>query len=231
MKKIKLYITLVGSLFLMVSCLDDLDNYQAPNAQFYGSIRDYQTNELIQQDIINGAQIEYIEHGYTNPVAQYMIFKPDGTFRNNLMFKGDYTVTPVRGNFVPVESSEIHIEGETEHNFIVQPYLRIKNASIQKVGTKVRATFNIQQTVSNRVLGIGLYVYPEPWVGKSINILSVEQGVNAVVNENTLFTLEIDLPSNVNTLVPGKQYFFRVGALIDAPEAKPNYAPAVRLTI
>jgi hypothetical protein len=230
MKKIKLF-ALLGSLFAMVSCLDDLDNYQAPDAQFYGSIRDYQTNELIQQDIINGAQIEYIEHGYTNPVAQYMIFKPDGTFRNNLMFKGDYTVTPVRGNFVPVGPSEIHIEGETEHNFIVQPYLRIKNASIQKVGSKIIATFNVQQTVSHRVLGIGLYVHPEPSVGKYMNILSVEQGINAVVNENSLFTLEIDLPSHVNILVPGKQYFFRVGALIDAPEAKPNYAAAVRLAI
>jgi hypothetical protein len=64
-----------------------------------------------------------------------------------------------------------------------------------------------------------------------MNILSVEQGINAVVNENSLFTLEIDLPSHVNILVPGKQYFFRVGALIDAPEAKPNYAAAVRLAI
>ena len=43
--------------------------------------------------------------------------------------------------------------------------------------------------------------------------------------------LEIDLPSNITFLKPGGKYYFRVGALIDAAQAKLNYAPAVRIEI
>src|SRR5690554_6827376 len=92
-------------LILFYSC--ELDNYAAPDSTIYGGIYDEITNELIQQDIINGVQIEYIEHGYNNPQTQYLILKPDGTYRNNLMFANTYTITPVRGNFVPIDSETI----------------------------------------------------------------------------------------------------------------------------
>ena len=229
MKKIKFYIIVILGILFMGSCT--LDNYDAPNAKFYGTIIDSETNKPIEQDIINGAQIEYTENAYENPTIQYMIFKTDGTFRNNLMFSGEYTFTPVRGNFVPIEPQVIQIEGETKFDFVVQPYIRIKNATIQKVGTKVVATFNIQQTVVDKVSKIGLYANPEPSVGQPMRVVFVEKTINAVTNESTVYTLEIDLPSNVTKLIPGKQYFFRIGALISAAEAKPNYAPAIRLAL
>ncbi len=229
MKKIELYIILLLDILLIGSCT--LDNYDAPNAKFYGSILDNETNEPIEQDIISGSQIEYTEHGFDNPTVQYMTFKTDGTFRNNLMFAGTYTFTPVRGNFVPVEPKEIEIQGDTKYDFVAQPYIRVKNASIQIIGTKVVATFNLQQTVTNNVSRIGLYAHLEPSVGQPMRVVAAEKNINAVTNESTLYTLEIDLPSNVTKLVPGKQYFFRIGALITASEAKYNYAPAVRLSI
>ena len=58
------------------SCnLLEIDNYDGPNASIEGKILDIETGELVEQDIIDGAQIEYIEHGFENQEIQYMIIK------------------------------------------------------------------------------------------------------------------------------------------------------------
>src|SRR5690554_4274096 len=132
MKTLK-YIGIALMGLVLGSCeLDQLDNYDGPNATISGGIYDYQTGELVEQDIINGMQIEYVEHGFDNPQTQYMVVKNDGTYRNNLMFSGTYTIQPVRGNFVPVEAQEIEVSGDTRHDFEVQPYIRVRNVEIQK---------------------------------------------------------------------------------------------------
>ena len=229
MKKIKFYFATIIILVIAGSC--EIDNYDGPNAAFYGTIIDNVTQGPIEQDIINGAQIEYIEQGFANPKSQYLIIKTDGTFRNNQMFAGTYSIRPVKTNFVPVGSQEIEINGETKLDFLVQPYIRVNDVTIQKSGTKIVATFKIQQTVTDDVIKIGLYAHPEPSVGEPMNTVKTEQDINAVTDENTVYTLEIDLTSSSSVLKPGKQYFFRVGALIDAPESMFNYDTAVRIAI
>ena len=51
------------TLFAVTSCdLLEIDNYDGPNATIEGKILDIETGELVEQDIIDGAQIEFIEH-------------------------------------------------------------------------------------------------------------------------------------------------------------------------
>ncbi len=229
MKKIKLYIPALLLLFAANAC--KIDNYPAPDSQLHGTFLDIETNEPVEQDIIRGSTIEYIEHGYASQTKQVMIVKNDGTYRNNLIFSNTYTITPVRGNFVPTQSQEVTVKGETQLDFKVQPYIRVKDAKIEKIGTKVVATFKLQQTVINNVKKIGLYAHPEPGVGEPMRTVLADQEINAVIDPNKVYKLEIDLPSNSSNLKTGSQYFFRVGAIIDAPESKFNYAKAVRLTL
>jgi hypothetical protein len=232
MKSIKTLSIALLSLFLLGGCeLNELDNYDGPNASINGGIYDQETGELIQQDIINGMQIEYTEHGYDNPQIQYVVVKNDGTYRNNLMFAGTYTIRPVRGNFVPVESEEIVVKGNTVKNFEVQPYIRVRNVQIEKQENKVVATFNLDQTVTNKVSRIGLFAHQEPNVGAPLNAVASVVNFNQVSNDVTQYRLEINLEANSGNLKPGNKYYFRVGALIDAPEAKYNYAPPVLLEI
>lgn len=232
MKTFKKYIILMIGAVLISSCnLSEIDNYDGPNAVMYGGIYDIETGELVEQDIIRGMQIEYVEDGYSNPETQYLVVKNDGTYMNKLMFANTYTITPVRGNFVPIGPRGISIKGETKVDFQVQPYIRIKNANIQRQGNKVIATFNLEQTVSNRVSRIALFAHQEPNVGDPLNVVSSQQTLNAVVDEETTYTLEIDLDANANVLKPGSPYYFRIGALINAPEAKFNYITATRLTL
>lgn len=229
MKNIKVYISAVWLIFAASAC--SIDNYPAPDSQLYGTFLDVETSEPVEQDIIRGSTIEFIEHGYASQTKQTMIVKNDGTYRNNLIFSNTYTVTPVRGNFVPAGPQEVTVKGATKLDFKVQPYIRVKDVKIEKVGTKVVATFKLQQTVINNVKKIGLYVHPEPAVGEPMRTVLADQEINAVTDPGKVYKLEMDIPSNSSNLKAGSQYFFRVGAIIDAPESKFNYAKAVRLTL
>lgn len=231
MEKIKLNLiaVIIATAGMFASC--ELDNYEAPTAELSGSFIDAETEELVQQDIIRGTEIRLTEHGYDPVANQYLNAKPDGTYMDKLLFANTYTVQPERGNFVPVEEQEIVIEGQTTLDFIVTPYIRVNDVSIVKSGSKIIATFKLQQNVSNKVRTIGLYGHPNSIAGQPIRTVATEMAINAVVDPNQVFTLQIDLPSNSSRLEAGNQYFFRVGALIDMGEAKFNYAPAVRLSI
>ncbi|SEW36743.1 DUF3823 domain-containing protein [Chitinophaga arvensicola] len=229
MNKLK-YIFFATALALgMTSC--EKDNYDGPTAGLSGRFVDVKTKELIEQDIILGTTIEIIEHGYASRTPQALIVKTDGTYANTMLFANTYTVTPVRGNFLPVDSQVVDIKGQTTLDFSVTPYIRVQDVSIVKSGTKVVATFKLEQNVINNVKKIGLYAHSDARVGEPMRLVASEINLNAPSDPTHVYTLEIDLAANSNTLKPGNKYYFRVGALIDAGEAKPNYRPAVRLDI
>ena len=226
MKKIILYTGVVMSL-LLSSC--ELDNYDAPDAKFFGSIIDSDTNEPIPQDLIQGSVIDYIELGYENPQIQQLRFKADGTFRNNLMFSGSYVVQPVRGNFFEVPADTIEIGGDTEYTFSALPYIRINdvNIEINADTSKVIATFKLEQVSTAPIKSLMLVGDLSPSLGIGIRAATQGANVNAVVDPTQVFTLEL----KTKTLERGRDYFFRVCAVIDLPEAKYNFCPAVRLGI
>lgn len=204
--------------------LNELDNYDPPTAGLNGSFIDEETGELVEQDIIRGSVIELVEHGYDPVSPQYLIVKNDGTYENSRLFANTYTVQPVRTNFKVVDPVDVVISGQTKLDFLVTPYIRIKDVEITKSGDKIIANFRLEQTSVSNILRIGLYAHPDPHVGEPMQIAKIEQNINAVVDPNQVHTLELDI--NDPDLKDSNLYFFRVGALIDVPEAKFNYAPA-----
>lgn len=215
-------------LLTIKSC--SLDNYEKPNAILFGSFIDQETGELIEQDIINGTKITVIEHGFETPQEQYLVVKNDGTYRNTMMFPNTYTIQPKRGNFVQIDPVDLVIKNETKLDFLVLPFLRIKNPQIYKSANKIKATFNIEQTSIDKVQKIGLYVDPEPSVGEYKRVFAKEIPIGMQVDSSELLTIEIDL-NTVSELKSGKSYYFRIGALLNVPEAKSNYAKAVKIQI
>ena len=226
MKFNNFYILVIVAL-LFGSC--ELDNYDAPDAKFFGSIVDSETNEKIPQDLIQGSVIEYIEQGFENPQIQQLRFKADGTFRNNLMFSGTYQIQPVRGNFQAVLAEMIDINGDTEYTFNTIPYIRINDVTMElnADSSKVIASFKLEQTVSSPVKSLMLVADLNPSVGVGIRTATQGANINSVVDPNEVFTLELKTKS----LDKGKDYFFRVCALIDVPEAKYNFNEAIRIGI
>lgn len=230
MKNIHFLIIMIAGALLFNSC--ELDNYEAPDSSLYGSIIDSETGELIESDIIGGTQIEVIEQGFENPSTQRLIVKVDGTYRNDLMFAGTYKLPPVTvGNFVPqADTLTLEINGETKYDFLVQPYIRIKDANISIEGTKITATFKLEQTVENKVSEIGLWGHTSPSVGEPLQFGKKTKKINKVIDPEEEYELVMDVRTDKD-FIKGKPYFFRIGAIIDADQAEYNYAPAVRLTI
>ena len=145
------------------------------------------------------------------------------------MFSGSYEIQPVRGNFLEVPVETIEIKGDTEHNFSTLPYIRIKevNISLSEDSTKVIAQFKMEQLVPEPVKTLMLVGDLNPSVGIGIRTATQGKNVNAVVNPDDVFTLELKTKS----LDKGRDYFFRICALIDIPEAKYNFCPAVKIGI
>lgn len=229
MKTISRILIILFMSLLIPSC--ELDNYDVPDAQIHGSFLDFETGELVEQDIINGAVIEFVETGYTQ--IQIMPIKNDGTYRNNLIFSGEYTFTPKRGNFEPLEPQIVQVKGDTKLDFIVKPFVRINNVEIFRNGDYIKAVFTVKQTGYDQLLKVALFAFSEPSVGFSINSARIEIPVGKWLAEETTYSIQMPInESNDGRSVnpkPGKPYFFRIGAIVDFPEAKYNYAPAVRI--
>ena len=230
MKNIKGILILLIGVFLFNSC--ELDNYEGPNASLSGAFVDVQTGEFIESDIISGTRIGLIEQGYENPATQWLIVKNDGTYRNDMLFAGTYSIPPIMGgNFVPQQDTLIlELSGNTVYDFEVLPYIRIKDASITSDGMEVTATFRLEQTVDTlNVVRVGLYGHREPTVGEPMQNGRQQRVLNRRVDPDEEFSLSLRL--RPRDFPPGQPYHFRIGAVIDVPEAKYNYAPAVRLMI
>ena len=227
MRKSSIFAMMAILLASVTSC--EKDNYDAPDSSIFGSFIDEETGQLVEQDIYNGTVIEYVEEGYST--TETMVVKNDGTYRNNLMFSANYTMTPVRGNFEPLEPRQVRGSGATQVDFLVKPYLRLEDVEIFRNGDIIRASFKLTQTGFDKVKTVGLFVFPEPTVGYQMNTVKVEMAVGERFKHPQQFNINLNIPANSANLKTGKSYFFRVGAIVDVPEAKFNYAPAIRITI
>lgn len=247
MKRIKIYIAAILGVCVATSCeMNKLDNYAAPDAQVYGGIYDADNQSvLIQQDLVSGSTLEYVENydpTDANPPKQSVNFKQDGTYRNNLMFSGNYKYfLPLKGNFVvPDTTKDVNIhKGGNELNFYAKPYCRVTDVSISQVGNKIVGTCKVDNIMWNaanagsyRTVTVGLYSHMTKLVvGQPAFILRAEisnPDDATIADKNHVYTMEIELnDENKKKLVPGQTYYFRVGARVNAPESKFNYGGEV----
>ena len=113
----------VAAVFAAVSC--GKDNYALPEETFKGSFIDKDTGELLQVGP-GDLRIRMYEYSWSdNPTPYDFNAKQDGTFNNTKIFKGTYGIVP-EGPFVPLEEIRLEIEGEVQHDFYVEPFLRVE---------------------------------------------------------------------------------------------------------
>lgn len=225
------YILFLMVLIFVSSC--EIDNYDAPNGELYGTFIDVETNEPVQSEIVQGTVIQLIELGWAeNPtnITQTLLVQNDGTYRNSMIFEGEYRISAVQGNFQPVTPIEtFEIKGSTKLDFSVTPFLRIKDASVVKNGNMVTATFKIEKTTADNVARIGLYAHPNVAVGVNTSLVRAESSTDLNSDPNITYTLQINL--NNQNFIAGRSYYFRIGALSSVAGARFNYAPAIKITI
>ncbi|WP_262245898.1 DUF3823 domain-containing protein [Parapedobacter soli] len=220
---------LMCGLLLFSSC--ELDNYGGPDAQLSGRIIDSETGEPIQSDIVEGTTIKIIEHGYDPVTPQYLRVKTDGTYANTMLFANTYTIQPDQRNFSQIDVQEIEIGKDTQLDFMVTPYIRVKDVSIKQEGNNIIAEFKLQQLTTDAVKKIGLYASGESIVGERVRSVAVERELNQQVDENETFRIGLNLVRNSAFFESGRKYFFRIGAVSSFPGALSNYAPASEIEI
>lgn len=247
MKAIK-YILSAGIVLLMAAC--ELDNFEGPDAQVYGSLIDASTGELIEQEIGTtgeAASIQVIEHGYSIKKVQGWKIKTNGEYRNNLVFSGTYDIIMNNGNFVKLDTIKGYSfhSGENKLDFKLVPNIRIKNAKVEKSGTAIVATFNLEYGhAKGKVKQLALFAQSDEYPSKSFHLAKTEANVadeNITLGKNQaikdrVFKLTLDLQSDEGKkLKAGKKYFFRIGAVAtdlgDGVQEKFNYAPVVGITM
>lgn len=235
MKKITMTLLFMSLIMLIISC--EFDNYNAPNAILYGSFKDKTTGDLVQQELLSGSQIEYIEHGYANVQSQFMICKVDGNYKNSSMFAGTYDLVLKNGNYVPLDTIKdvVIAAGSNKKDFEVQPYIRLKDVKIERIrDTLIVATFKVERTiVTTKVQTIGLFGHTDLQVAANLKLVQTLDYINVATDLATTYRLEINLKTSTalkNLAFRSKDFYFRVGALVDVPNAKFNYAPSVKIT-
>lgn len=160
MKKIALYLLLCASASLSACGLFEIDNYDAPAETLTGMVVDVATGEPVLTDQGGeGIRVRLLELSYkADPAPFDFNCKPDGTFNNTKIFKGNYNVV-VDGPFVPLvrkdpdgnllpdgdQSWTGDIDGTRELKFEVQPFLKVEldgspAVSNGKISAKVKVT-------------------------------------------------------------------------------------------
>lgn len=236
MKRILLLLSCAA--FLLAGC--QVDNYDAPDAQVYGSFLDEKTGELVGTDIENGNSIIVVEQGFENPSNQYWNIKNTGEYRNNFVFSAMYDIKFENCNFYPFSQNDVKIKkGENKLDFTVTPYIRVVNPSIVKENGKIVAKFRLEAGKSEvRLNSVQLFAFSDMWVGNSVKY-SLSGGTdkqsfeNIAINSSTEYTLTIDLAENKNSFkYTGKNYYFRIGALASVSgvgTVRHNYSPLVAI--
>ncbi|GAA4798842.1 DUF3823 domain-containing protein [Olivibacter ginsenosidimutans] len=215
---------------LSTSC--QKDNLDRPDATFYGELRDRKTGELIPQEVSDGSRVYYIEQGWENPPVQNTVIKSDGTFKNGLMFSGNYKIILDRGNYVPLDTLDMNIHsGENFQVFEVNPYLRILEPEIVKKDRTIIATFKLEQVTSNQVYRISLFAHSHIDVSNKLNVVNKTIELNRSISDGEQFQLSINLDEYSSTLVAGNSYYFRIGAQSHGNETKYNYAASVKIDL
>lgn len=225
LEKILIWMLLTSPLFLLNSCLNELDNYPAPNGEVFGNIVDSETGEVVPLSVpgSNGTIIELKEQGTNAVKAQRFYAHADGSFDNKLVFNGSYQISIQGGAFVKSEKVQKNIKGKTKVTIPVTPYTRVE-ASAKLSEGKLNITYKIQKTNDsfhvNKVIG---YWNISPNVDNSnANYLgkseadSLEGSIEIDLNNNSEFDDNLyKIEDNDGKI------FFRVGVEVNG---KVNYS-------
>lgn len=195
--------------FCMTSCeWFLLDNTEQHNATVSGKIIDAATGETVQTEINNGGSIRFVELGWDAEAFQTWSVKNNGTYRNNLVWAGDYRMETIEQNYYPL-TQEFKLEkGDNVVDFTVTPYLRFLSHSIKydAASKKIVATCEVQvsdPSKTNTLNEIRLCCYTDCFVGYAYNNCkddagAVKKNVTMDANGKATVTLEIDTQATAN---------------------------------
>ncbi|GBU07718.1 hypothetical protein AwDysgo_10490 [Bacteroidales bacterium] len=157
MKKINIWPFLAMAL-IFTSCINELDNYHAPNGGIKGLILDEETNKPIPLPVqgSTGVIINLTEQNTQATQSVDFYAKYDGSYENSQVFNCDYKVS-VKGPFVSAYEGFITVNGITTFDLKALPYARIE-AEASVVDGKISINYTVEKTKSSFLIS-EVYAY------------------------------------------------------------------------
>jgi hypothetical protein len=187
--------------FALSSCdWFELDNQEGWDASVEGQILDAGTGQPMQFEQ-GSSTIAVVEKFGNADANQYWYVKSNGSYKNTLVFAGQYTMNTLSGNFVADPQTFELKKGSNKVDFKVTPYVRIENVSFAMDGKKIKATCKVSSPVAdvNNIGEVRLCIAVDRFVTRSNNGASADPNavVENVSRDGANVTLFID-PDYVN---------------------------------
>jgi len=211
MKNIKyILMTVVAALFVTSCDWFALDNMESYDATIAGKFVDAETGALVPSEVY-GSQtgvFKIFELGWDAEAAQTWYIKNNGTYRNNLVWAGEYRMETNDANYYPFTQKFILNKGDNEVDFAVKPFVRFLNQEFKydTASKKIIATCTVQVTdpaQTGNLNEVRLCCYTDCHVGTSFN--NCKNDPNAVASNvqfdadgKATVTVAIDTQNSAN---------------------------------
>ena len=245
MKKI---LVLLSLLILATSCdWFVFDNQESYNAQVEGRFIDSETGDLVQFAFYNTSKISIIEEGWDVEEAEEWYVKCNGTYRNKLVFAGQYRMDTKDQCFYPDVIPFTLEKGKNTVDFTVTPYARIINPTITYEGTKFVARFTVQVSDAAKTpnVDVALFGFTDRYVSESNNNFIFDSKDKNYQPEGKIKKIKLtngqaDVVLSINTEIPSgnqfvykREHFLRIGAVATGSansSKRYNYSPVYKVS-
>jgi hypothetical protein len=216
---------------MLSSCVNELDNYNAPDGGIYGTILDKETNEPVPLSVegSTGVIIRMMEQNTSATQTFDFYAKQDGSYENSMVFNADYLIT-IDGPFAQRGEVTATVKGQTKVDIPVLPYARIQ-ASASVSGKVISISYKVQET-GNSVTVEEVYGY---WnFAPGVDNGGANQAGKVTVTERE-GTIVFDLSNDANYLTNlhkiqanGNKIYVRAGAKTGGGI---NYSQVITVTL
>ncbi|MCC8155073.1 MAG: DUF3823 domain-containing protein [Tannerellaceae bacterium] len=144
----------LATAFLITSCENDMDNYDAPNGGISGTIYDSLTKEPIPLPVqgSSGVMINLYEQDTNATKSVDFRAKQDGAFENSQVFNCKYRIV-VNGPFVDDCEGYVTVNGQTQFDLEATPYSRIDIQATVDADNKVNITYTATPSSTAYTIG------------------------------------------------------------------------------
>lgn len=234
-----------------------LDNQAGYDAQVYGTLVDSETGDPVLSEIygtdsgwgvsISAGYLTVIELGWDAEANQNWNVKNNGTYRNNLVFAGQYKMNTANANYYPVTSEFELKKGENKIDFTVTPYARVTEQKIwyDTESRKIKATCKVEvvdPTKTNSLKEVRLCCYTDCFVGSGFNNCKNDAGAVAkdvAFDANGIAAVELSIDTqdagNQTEFMYERTHYVRIAALATGSgvntASRYNFSPTYALKL